>query len=467
MKPLDSTLRARLKDVVGPAVRRAVSGHVGLPPELWRLSRDHEGYLSLDGLRLESLLDRFGSPLFVVDASRLAENAAHFLRVPDGSRQGVECYYSYKTNPVPGVLSRLHAHGVGAEVISAYELWLARRLGVPGDRVVVNGPGRSPAVFRDAIELGALVHVNHREEIAAVAESARVVGKRARVGLRVVPSGGWRGQFGEPISDGSALEAFRELHGRPELEVVALQAHLGGELATRDAVRSFASEMLDFASVLRESLGLTLGILDFGGSLACPTVSRHAAGAERLNRTFAAEVPPRAPEDVLTIREYVDTLVHTVEARCARDGTRRPRIFVEPGRAMTGNAQMLLCRVTALKASGASGLVHAVLDAGVNVAEPVRNEYHQIFVAGPESASTRPFRLVGPICTPMDTLVWARRLPELARGTTLAIMDAGAYFVPFGTSFSFPRPGIAIVEDGAASLIRRAETFEDLVRCDA
>jgi diaminopimelate decarboxylase len=110
--------------------------------------------------------------------------------------------------------------------------------------------------------------------------------------------------------------------------------------------------------------------------------------------------------------------------------------------------------------------VHAILDAGVNIAEPVRGEYHQIFVAGPEPATQAAYRLVGPICTPMDTLAWSWRLPTLQQGSSLCIMDAGAYFVPFATSFSFPQPAAVMIDGSNVKVVRRAEQFEDLVRRD-
>lgn len=422
--------------------------------------------MTLGGVKLADVLERFGSPLFVVDAARLEENVSAFRHVPANATSGVECYYSYKTNPIPGVLTRLHALGVGAEVVSEYELWLARRLGVPGERIVCNGPARSRAALRTAVEIGALYQVNHREEIPALVDTARALGKSARVSLRVALSRGWGGQFGEPVLGGAALETYRELRANPELDVVGLHAHAGGELSTVTDVRSHVRELLDFSAALREKLGLTISILDLGGSLASSTVSHHVETALRLNRTFGVELEPRRPEEVLQIRAYVEEVVGAVEDRCRRERAPRPRLLVEPGRSMTGNAQLLLCKVLGFKASGASGLPHVVLDAGINIAEPMRGEYHQIFVAGPESPSERTYRLVGPICTPMDTLAWARRMPDLSPGDVLAVMDAGAYFVPFSTSFSFPQPGIAVIEDGRAHLLRRAETFEDLVRRD-
>jgi diaminopimelate decarboxylase len=418
----------------------------------------------LGGVRLVSLVERFGSPLFVVDAARLADNAEAFRHVPPGAKGGVECYYSYKTNPVPGVLRRLHAAGLGAEVISEYELWLARKLGVAGERIVVNGPGLSQPAVRMAMELGALIHLNQREAVRAVAETARSLGKRARVGLRVALPSGWGGQFGEPVA--TALSTYDELLSRPELDVVALHAHIGGELSNVPAVEDYIRALLDFCRVLRRELRFVPAILDVGGSVPCRTVSPHGGRALRLNRSLGVDLEPRKPEAVIGIREYVDVIVRAVEESCAREGWNRPRIFVEPGRAVTSNAQLLLCRISTLKASGADGLIHAVLDAGINVAEPLRGEYHEIFVATPKAKGERTYRLVGPICTPMDTLTWARRLPELAPGDVLSIMDAGAYFVPFSTSFSFPQPGVAWIESHRATLIRRPETFEDLVRRD-
>jgi diaminopimelate decarboxylase len=134
---------------------------------------------------------------------------------------------------------------------------------------------------------------------------------------------------------------------------------------------------------------------------------------------------------------------------------------------MTANTQLLLCEVMTLKRSGTQGVVHAVLDAGINIAEPMRGEYHQIHLVREQGFRPHNYRLVGPICTPMDTLAWSIRLPELGPGSQLAIMDTGAYFVPFSTSFSFPQPGLVMLDNGASAATRRAETFEDLVRRDS
>ena len=450
-----------------PLAQRYAPRRRDLPPELWGLSRNAAGSLTLDGVELDTLLERFGSPLHVVNAKRLDENVAEFLAVPVGSERAAEAFYSYKTNPVPAVLQRMHERGVGAEVISEYELWLALNLGVPPSRIVFNGPGKSVRSLELAVEreIG-LINLNSREEAAVVADVARRLGKRPRVGLRIVVPGGWAGQFGEAVSTGAAQWALMDALSYPALEVVALHAHQGGEFSTRQQVESFVSGVLAFADDMRSATGHNFEILDFGGSLGCPTSHRLSARDLRLNRAFQTDLVPRNPRDVLSIGEYVRSVVSLVERHYALGNRPVPRVFLEPGRAMTSNAQMLLCRVTGLRDFTGTP-AHAILDAGINVAEPMRGEYHQILPLRARAQKvTKTYRLVGPICTPMDVLCSAWRLPELGIGDALAIMDAGAYFVPFATSFSFPQPGIAMIDGEEVVSIRRAERFEDLISRD-
>ena len=140
-------------------------------------------------------------------------------------------------------------------------------------------------------------------------------------------------------------------------------------------------------------------------------------------------------------------------------------VVLEPGRALTSSSQLLLASVVDVKDDGP--LAHAVLDAGINVAEPVRTEFHQLFsVNAPSAPANTPYRLAGPICTPADVLYHNWRLPDLSPGHVLAVIDAGAYFVPFSTAFSFPKPAIVMEEDGRIVVCRRAETFADVVALD-
>lgn len=459
--------RQDLKHLLG-GVARAIPRAAPWPLSTWGMCRDEHGELKRGGVRLGGLLERFGSPLFVLDRARLDGNAARFLATPPGCARGAEPYYSYKTNPVPRVLQRLHEQGVGAEVASPWELWLALELGVPPSAIVFDAPGKTPEAVALALDRDVgLINLNGRGEIALVAELARARHKRPRVGLRVVTPGGRAGQFGERIETGAALEAFREALQRPELDVVGLHSHVNGELASTAALDAFVNPMLAFTDQLRRELGLELEVLDFGGNLACPTVSRLPARARRLAVTFGREPDPRPAESVLTIEDYLERLIGLVERHATARGVKRPRIFLEPGRAMTSDTMLLLTRVLSVRGRDQAGSTWAILDAGINVAEPVPNEYHHLLAVVPRGPQTQRYRLTGPSCTMGDLLYPAWQLPQLAAGDALAIMDTGAYFVPLSTCFSFPRPAIVSVHDGQVEELRRAETFEDLVARDA
>ena len=169
--------------------------------------------------------------------------------------------------------------------------------------------------------------------------------------------------------------------------------------------------------------------------------------------------------EALGIEPYIRRVVTLVEAHFAARAWPRPRIFLEPGRSMTGNTQTLVTTVRGLKP--ANERTFGVLDAGINVAETVRDNFHQLF---PVNRHGQPnathYTLVGPICTPGDLLYPSLELPQLEVGDTLAIMDSGAYFVPFATSFSFPQPAVVAIDGGRVDVMRRAETFDDLVLGD-
>lgn len=168
----------------------------------------------------------------------------------------------------------------------------------------------------------------------------------------------------------------------------------------------------------------------------------------------------------LSIESYLALLVELVEDHFRRAGRPAPRILLEPGRALTGNTQLLLCRVSSLNAAG-KGPTHAILDAGENIAHILHREYHEIFHAERWGESpSETYTLDGPTCSPMDSLRSTIELPRLRLGDTLAIMDAGAYLVSFSNSFCFPQPGIVVLDQGRETLVRRAETYEDMIKRD-
>ena len=367
--------KSSLKQTLRPTVQRYGHSVERLAPSRWGLTEHSAKGLALHGIPLTDLISEWGSPLHIVDAQALQENVRRYSKAPASAASGCEIYYSYKSNPIPGVLSLMHGLGVGAEVISPYELWLARRLGLPPERIIYNGPGKSAESIREAVELGLqLINMNHAEEIDRIAPIAHGLGKRPRVGLRIDTGEGWSSQFGVPVSGGAAMAAFAKAWATGVLDVVGLHAHMGGMLHSKEQLFRAVDAVLDFTRALEDELQLSLEILDFGGSLATPTVCNIASFDKRLSRTFHREPPVPNADGSLRIEEYVDCLIGRVNESYRQRGRPVPRIFIEPGRGMTGNTQMLVASVITTKQTHEAD--YLVLDAGINLAEPARNETH-------------------------------------------------------------------------------------------
>ena len=461
------SLRQRARAWAKAAGRRLLAGgpRVTLPPVTWGLDYQHDT-LHLGQMDLQVLLEQHGGPLHVVDEGRLLANLRGF-QAPDGEGSGLDIFYSYKTNPVPWVLRRLHDAGAGAEVISEYELWLALRLGVPGARILYNGPAKSERSLRWAIEHQILaVHLNHLEEIDRLQALAQQMGRRVRVALRVTSVNGWTGQFGFSVEDGQALAAYRHALAQPALDVVGVHCHRGVLIRDAATLSSHLAMLLGFCDTLQHELGWTPQLLDIGGSLAVPSTRPLTASDTRQASRYLRQPPAPDVTACLTPEAYARAAVRQVRAHFSAQGLRVPRLLAEPGRALTGNSQFLLARVMDVR--HATDFDYAILDAGVSVASIVPGEYHELLPLRQRSGPPRCHRLVGPICHMGDTLYLARYLPALQPGDALAILDSGAYFVADASAFSFGRPGVAVVRlDGSHHMIRAHESHEHLCALDA
>ncbi len=437
-----------------------------LDPSQWDMSVTKDGMLVWDGADLVSLARRFGTPLYVISRKRLKKNYEAFYQAFASRYPHVEIGYSYKTNPLPGVIRALHEFGASAEVISHFELWLALRLGVPADRIIFNGPAKSEQALELAVKEGIkLINIDSTGEIAIIERYAQQFGREQQIGVRVVTSVGWSSQFGVPLANGRAMDAFRKIRATQGLVPCGLHVHLGTGIRDSAVYFQAVGEMLEFAASLRAELGIRVKYLDFGGGFGVPTVRP----LSELDGKFLANGFPVRPPSVQaapTPEDYANGIVAQLQRAYGTNPDDLPHIILEPGRAITSSAQALLVSVRVLKEGDRFGEL-AIVDGGKNMTMPLGYEYHEIFVANRmrQAADTR-YSVFGPLCHPGDIVFRHRDLPALAVGDVLAIMDAGAYFVPNQMNFSNPRPPAVMVSGGDASLIRTRESFEDIVRLD-
>ncbi len=399
------------------------------------------------------------SPAHLVLPERLIRGIKEFSQHSCG-RRSPDIFYSYKTNPVPGVLRILHKYGVGAEVISESELAMARHLGVAPDRIVYNGPAKSDESLEWAIEKRILaIHINHGDEMDRIAGIAHRMGRKARVGLRIT-AGGWGGQFGFKVQGGQALDALRRILLMPQCEVTSVHCHRGIPIKTDLHVRQHVGQILNFLTEARRATGWVPQMVDVGGSLAIPSTKVLSSWEKRF--AWSLHIEPQAPNISLSISrgQYAALIISLVEAWSEKERVPMPQVVVEPGRSLTGDAQMLLTRVLDVRHEKHENF--AILDAGHSIARIAADEYRTILPVKQTGRPVRTYRLVGPICHMGDILSRAWQGEALARGDLLAVMDAGAYFISDEASFSFGKPAIVCANRaGQVMSLRSKENFAE------
>lgn len=436
-----------------------------VPPEAWDMSSGPNGHLIVEGCDTVKLARDHGTPLYVVNKKRLQKNFLAFYDSFVHQYPHVEVAYSYKTNPLPVVLKILHEAGASAEVISPFELWLALKLGVPPRRIIYNGPGKSEESLDTAISQNIkLINIDGPTEIDIIGRLSEKYNNKQQVGIRVVTSVGWSDQFGFSIKSGAALEAFRKLSEIPGVSPCGLHFHLGTGISEGETYLQAIKEVLDFSMILNANLGIGIRYFDFGGGFGVPAV-RSYSRIENMLRTYSLSPRCKRVSTYEPFTEYSTSIIQLFRKYFPQDEN-CPQIIFEPGRAITSSAQCLLLKVLATK-PGRRGNRILILDGGRNIATPTVWEYHHVLAASRMNCrGETPYTIYGPLCHPADLLYASEKLPETGPGDILAIMDAGAYFIPNQTNFSFPRPAAVLVEAGGYKVIRARESFQDIIKLD-
>jgi diaminopimelate decarboxylase len=449
--------------------------------EDWGFAADGDGALVIGGVRADHLAAEFGTPLHVVDERGLRERARR-LRAAFGQAWpgDVTVYFAMKSNNVPGVARMVLGEGLSLEVATPYEWCLARRLGAPPCDIMLNGPNKG-ALLGTAVQEGAgLIVVDGPHELATLDALCTRLGCHARVLLRlnpnVVPRGMNRASatgsrthsvFGFDVVSGEVERALHDLTGSRGLELAGLHCHVGTGIR-RPADYRRPLEILARAAARARDLGHRVDVLNVGGGFGVPT-SRELDTLEFLLYQAVGRLP-KAPDPARfpTIECFAQTVAETLAKALRRHGfDRLPRLVTEPGRAIVSRAGVLLVGVGSVKQRDGVG-TWVVTDGGAGtVAFPLFYEYHEIFVCrAPRAPRTERYSLVGPVCFSADWLYRNKRMPAITPGDVLAICDAGAYFTVQESNFGFPHPAIVAVRDGAARLLRRRETFDDMVSRD-
>ena len=434
---------------------------------LWDCGVSSSGNLLIANEDSVELVQQYGSPLLVVNHKRLIKDAQAIMQALSHAPAGSKVLYSYKTNCIPGILKTIHGTGIGAEVISPYELWVAEQLQVPGDMIVYNGVDKTDESLYRAIEMGILaINIDQREEVERICRVAKKIGRKARVGIRLGLSN--TSQFGLSIATGEVMDVCREIASNSEwLDFNCIHFSITSNAKNAYTHKTHALLALDFIRTLKRELNLEVEYLDIGGGYGVPTTKNMTGVEYGLYRTFGCLPKPAVPSKFQAIDSFIGEILASIKASCEKLDIKMPKLLIEPGRFVTSRSEVLLAKVLAIKKKP-NGTQYLITDTGrLSMTFPSEFEYHEIFVANRvQTEMDTNYQVMGRICTSADWLAKNRYLPESQPGDILAVMDAGAYFSSYSSTFAFPRPGIIGIDNGRIEFLRTPETFEYLTELD-
>jgi len=423
--------------------------------------------LYCEDVKLSTLADEFGTPLYVYSKRQILENFRAFSSTlalaKDPKYPGIGHYVSYaaKANTNIEVMKLLAAEGAGADVVSAGELLVALAAGFPAEKITFDGTGKTDKEIE--LALRAHIHafnVESLDELKVINEIAEQMGVRAKVSIRVNPdvdakshpyiSTGLReNKFG--IDMESASEAFIYARSHRSLEVVGIHVHIGSQITTLDPFIKAAKSTVAFVNKLRLETGITLEHLNFGGGqgIHYRNVVRH---------------PLLAPDEMGDEKDVFPSLgefVHAVLPILNKSGL---SIIMEPGRAIVANSCTLLGRVLYTKSNSLKKFV--IVDTGMTelIRPCLYDAYHQVAPTSlAKERANEVVDIVGPICETSDFLAQKRTLPELRRGDVVAILCAGAYGYTLASNYNLrPRAAEILVDGSEYRVIRERENLEDV-----
>lgn len=423
---------------------------VSLAEKLFAIS---DGELAINGLTVTGLADRYGTPAFVYD-QRILDRKLSALR--GALPASFEVFYSVKANPNPAVLRHFVSRGCGLEIASSGEFLFALEAGCEPERVLFAGPGKTEAELKIVLsgDIGE-IHLESATEARRIGSIARSLGKRARVAIRINPAGEIEGgamrMGGRPAPFGVDEEILDEVLDivleDPSIHFRGIHLFTGTQILDADVLISQYQYGLEIARRVTRRIGRPLHTVDFGGGLGIPYfVHEKELDLER----FRARLMP---------------LFENIAADPQFSGT---RFIVEPGRFLVGEAGIYLTRVIDVKVS--RGKKFLIVDGGMNhhlaasgnLGQTIKRNYPVALLTKLDQPAEENVDVVGPLCTPLDTIARGVALPAARVGDLFGIFQSGAYArtaSPLGFLSHPEPPEIWIASDGQSIDSSRLETI--------
>ncbi|MEU3351704.1 diaminopimelate decarboxylase [Streptomyces sp. NPDC037389] len=431
-----------------------------LDPRVWSrtVARGDDGVVAVGGMDVKRLAEEFGTPAYVLDEDDFRARCRAWR---DAFGADADVFYAGKAFLSRAVVRWLHEEDLNLDVCSGGELLTALDAGMPAERIALHGNNKSTDEITRAVEAGVgRIVVDSFQEIARVAHIAERLGKRQRVLIRVtvgveahthefIATAHEDQKFGLPLAGGQAAEAVRRALKLDGLELLGIHSHIGSQIFDTSGFEVAAHRVIGLLGQIRDEHGVELPEIDLGGGLGI---------------AYTSDDDPSEPHQIAT------ALREIVTRECAAAGLAVPRISVEPGRAIVGPTAFTLYEVGTTKEL--PGLrTYVSVDGGMsdNIRTALYDaDYSVALVSRASTAEPMLTRVVGKHCESGDIVVRDAFLPaDVAPGDLLAVPATGAYCRSMASNYNHAlRPPVVAVRDGAARVIVRRETEEDLLRLD-
>jgi diaminopimelate decarboxylase len=407
------------------------------------------GELACEGVPLSRIAETVGTPVYVYSTATLERHYAVFRDAMAGIGRGEPLIaYAVKANSNLSVLKTLAELGAGADTVSEGEVRRALAAGVPPERIVLSGVGKTAAELAFAVDVGvAEINVESEPELERLSRIAADKGARAQIAIRVNPdvSAGGHAKIATGKADnkfGVSLAEAERLYARASnsagLRPVGVACHIGSQITALEPLETAFRKMRDLVGRIRGE-GLSVERLDLGGGLGVPY--------------FNQPTPP-------TPADFAEVVRRTV-------GELDVGLAFEPGRVIAANAGVLVSRVIHVH-DRPEGQKFLVLDAAMNdlIRPAMYDAYHDIQPVrpAPEGAERAAYDVVGPVCETGDTFARQRLLPRLASGDLVAFMSAGAYGAAMGSEYNTrPLAPEVLVRGDQYAVVRPRPTYEEML----
>jgi len=406
-----------------------------------RLFGFHDHVLCIGGASIRTIAERYGTPLFVYD-QQILERALSALRA--ALPAGFEIFYSVKANPNRAILQYFVKHDCGLEIASGGEYLKARAAGCPPERIVYAGPGKTPAELEFALSEGiGEIHVESRLEAERIAGISARIGHPAKVAIRINPSeeaqggallmGGKASPFGIDEEDLDSLVDYTLTAS--SLDLQGIHIYVGTQILDADLIIAHYHKALQLARRMAARSGKPIRTVDFGGGLGIPY--------------FSYEMP-------LALDIMKDGLARLIEETREEPCFQNTRFLSEPGRFLVAEAGIYVARIVDIKTS--RGKKFIIMDGGMNhhlaasgnLGQTIKRNYPIALLEKLDLPAEETVEIVGPLCTPLDALGRAVKLPKAEVGDLVGIFQSGAYaFSASPTGFlSHELPAEVWIENG-------------------